>query len=436
MKRVKRRAAAALILAALVLLGMTAYAIDFADNGEKWVTYKANEHVYTDGALTLGALTDRNGTVLAHAQDGTFTYADDAAVRVSSLHAVGDFAGNIGTGAITAFAGRMAGYSPITGIAGRGEPLALSIDAGLNRTAYTALAGRRGAVLVMDYTTGEILCMVSSPAYDPNVGFDEADPAYEGVYLNRALSAVYPPGSVFKLVTLAAALENIGDLSERTFTCAGSVDIGGVAVNCTGVHGQQTIEQALANSCNCAFAELSLELGGKTLEKYAKRFGFCEQLDVSGIDTAAGSFDVAASGSADLAWSGIGQYTDQVCPLAMLRYAAAIAGGGTVAEPVLLAGTSGGNTKLLSEETADSIGQMMSYSLSYSYGTWNFPGLALCAKTGTAEVGDGTSHAWFAGYLDDAAHPYAFCVVIEHGGSGLSAAGSVANTVLQAAVNQ
>ena len=434
MKRVKRRAAAALILAALVLVGMTAYAIDFADNGEKWATYQANEHLYTDGALTLGALVDRNGIALAHVENGTFYYADDSAFRISCLHAVGDFAGNIGTGAVTAFAGRMAGYNPITGVAGRGEPLALSIDARLNLTAYTALAGRRGAVLVMDYTTGEILCMVSSPAYDPNVGFDESDPAYEGVYLNRALSAVYTPGSVFKLVTLAAALENINDLSSRTFTCAGSVDVSGIAVNCTGVHGQQTIEQALANSCNCAFAELSLELGGKTLEKYAKRLGFCKQLEVSGIDTAAGSFDVAASGSADLAWSGIGQYTDQVCPLAMLRYVAAIAGGGTVAEPVLLARTLGGRTKLLSEETADSIGQMMSYSVSYSYGTWNFPGLALCAKTGTAEVGDGTSHSWFAGYLDDEAHPYAFCVVVEHGGSGLSAAGSVANTVLQAAV--
>ena len=78
---------------------------------------------------------------------------------------------------------------------------------------------------------------------------------------------------------------------------------------------------------------------------------------------------------------------------------------------------------------------MMHYNVVYSYGQWNFPNLDLCAKTGTAEVGDGTSHAWFAGFLADEAHPYAFVVIVEHGGGGLGNAGPVANALLQAAVS-
>ena len=434
MKRVKSRATAALIIAALVIVGCVVYVIEFLDNGPRWVMYSANQSVYKNGVLTTGTVTDRDGTLLARAQDGVYFYAEDADTRISCLHAAGDFAGNIGTGALTAFADTLAGYSPVSGVSKQGGTLTLSIDAALNRTAYAALAGRSGAVLLMDYKTGEILCMVSAPSYDPNTGFDSADSRYEGVYLNRCLSASYTPGSVFKLVTLAAAIENIDDLYERSFYCAGSENISGVSVKCTGVHGYQTVEQALANSCNCAFAQISLELGADTLKQYAEKLGFTEALELDGIEIKTGSFEKAAAGSADLAWSGIGQYTDLVCPYAMLRYTAAIAGGGEVAGPTLLHGKAAGTTRILSLDTAEKIASMMSYNVVYSYGEWNFPSLKLCAKSGTAERGDGTSNAWFTGFLDDAEHPYAFCVVIESGGGGLANAGALANTLLQAAV--
>lgn len=434
MKRVKSRATAALIIATLVIAGCIAYVIDFLDNGAQWVMYSANGSVYQNGVLAMGTVTDRNGTLLARAQNGVYFYSDDTDTRVSCLHAVGDFPGNIGTGALTVFADALAGYSPVSGIKKDGGTVTLSIDASLNRTAWSALAGRRGAVLLMDYTTGEILCMASAPSYDPNTGFDPDDSRYEGAYLNRCLSASYTPGSVYKLVTLAAAIENIDDLYERSFYCAGSEDIAGTAVKCTGVHGYQTVEQALANSCNCAFALISLELGPDKLAEYSGKLGFDSVLELNGIPTKAGSFEKAAPGSADLAWSGIGQYTDLVCPYAMLRYTAALANGGQVAGPTLLHGGSAVTTRLLGADTAEKIKQMMSYNVVYSYGEWNFPGLALCAKSGTAERGDGTSNSWFTGFLDDTDHPYAFCVVIESGGGGLANAGTLANTLLQAAV--
>ena len=210
----------------------------------------------------------------------------------------------------------------------------------------------------------------------------------------------------------------------------------GETLNCNGVHGYQTIEQALANSCNSAFAEISLELGAEKIAEYAEKFGFTSAHDLSGIPTAAGAFDIAESGSINEAWSGIGQYDDLVNPYAMLRYVSAIAGGGELREPTILGRRSllDRSTRVLDEATAGKIADMMDYNVQNSYGTWNFPGLALCAKSGTAELGDGTSHSWFTGFLRDEAHPYAFVVVIEHGGGGLKNAGAVANAVLQAAV--
>ena len=434
MKTINRRSGAVLILAVALLLGLVLYIWRFAAEGRSWVEFRVNGNIFQNGVPVSGTVTDRNGLVLAAAGDGIWTFAEDAGIRAACLHAVGDAEGNIGTGALTAFADQLSGYSVVSGVTGAGT-VALSIDAALNETAYTALAGRKGAVLLSDYTTGEVLCMVSSPGYDPAAGFDENDPYYSGVWLNRALSAAYTPGSVFKLVTLAAAIERVSDLYERDFVCAGSVTVDGNAITCPSAHGTQTIEQALANSCNCAFAELSLELGGDTLLAYAEKFGLSGSLSAGGIATAAGNFDAAPDGSADLAWSGIGQSTDLLCPAALLRYVGAVANGGSAAGPVLRTGERAHSARLLSADTASKLGAMMNYAVVSAYGTWNFPGLTLCAKSGTAEVGDGSSHAWFTGFLDDAEHPYAFVVVIEQGGGGLANAGPVANAVLQAAIN-
>ena len=308
------------------------------------------------------------------------------------------------------------------------------MDSALNAAAYSALAGRSGAVMLMDYTTGEILCMVSTPADDP--ASPSESPA-EGTYINKAIGASFVPGSVYKLVTLAAAIDNMPDLFERSFWCGGSVELQGITLNCTGSHGQQNIEQALANSCNCAFGEIALELGYGTLKDYAGRLGFTAALTLDGMDVKRGNIDWEQEDmDIGLAWTGIGQHNDLVCPYAMLRYVAAIANGGSVYEPTLLGhGELDRPTSVLGAETARLIAGMMDHNVEAAYGgEWTFPGLDVAAKTGTAEVGDGTSHAWMTGFLNDPQHPYAFVVLIEHAGGGLTNAGPVANAVLQAAV--
>lgn len=435
MKKVTTRSFAALVLAGFIVLGMLVYLVRLVRDGGEWASFYANDSVYTNGLIDRGTVTDRNGVLLAFSGENAYGYAESSDVRKACLHVVGDMNGSIGTGALTAFRSTLIGYSFLTGTTGDGGTVKLAIDADLNVTAYNALAGRRGTVLVYNYKTGEILCMTSSPSYDPNYGFDESDPAYEGAYINRAISASFVPGSVFKLVTLAAAIENIPDLYSQTFYCAGSVEVDGQTITCSGVHGTLTVEEALAHSCNCAFADIAQQLGGDTIAKYAAAFGLTETHDLNGIETAAGSVESAGNDLSNVAWEGIGQYNDLVVPYSLLRLMGAIANGGTVIEPSILAGSSNGSEQIMKASTAQRISEMMSYNVQYNYGAGNWPGLDMHAKTGTAEFGDGTNHAWFAGFITNSDAPLAFVVMVEHTtGSGYSVAGPIANTVLQQAV--
>ena len=426
MKKVKRRATAALLIAALLVVGLAVYLVRLADDGGAWASYFS-------GGTPGGTILDRNGVVLYSSDEDGYSFAEDWSTRVSCYHLLGDPNGNVRTGALRQFRDRLAGYSFVEG-ATSGKTISLSVDSTLNVTAYSALAGRNGAVMLMDYTTGEVLCMVSSPGDDPeNPSSEPAD----GTYLNKCLSSSFTPGSVFKLVTLAAAIDNIPDLFERSLWCEGEMIVDGALLTCTGNHGSQTIEQALANSCNCAFGTLALELGPELMAEYAEKLGMTASLQLDGMDVLPGSFTKGEAGSVGLAWSGVGQYEDLVCPYAMLRYVSAIANGGSVYEPTLLGhGSLDRETELLSAETAQRIAEMMNYNVQNAYGSWVFGGLNVSAKTGTAEVGDGTSHAWITGFLNDPEHPYAFVVVLEHAGGGLANAGPVANAVLQAAISK
>ncbi len=433
MKKVSLRAYSAILIAICVITLLGIYIVRYINHGEDWALYfdyATSEFSYT--------LTDRNGTVLANMGGGTKTYADDPEVRKVCYHVVGDYGGNVGTGALQSFQKELSGYNLIGGIEQHDDvTLPLTIDAELNRVAYNALAGRNGCVIVSNYKTGEILCMVSSPSIDP---LNPPETLPEGVYINRAIGAAFVPGSVFKLVTLTAALNTMPDINTRTFQCNGSVDVNGVTITCTGCHGNQTIEQALANSCNCAFAQLSLDLGADTLAEYAQKLGITTSNKLDSINSAVGAYVKDEYKSAALAWSGIGQSEDLVCPYSMLRIVSAVANGGSLVEPSLL-GVSTERTPILDASVASKMKSMMNYNVVYKYGGQStFPGLDICAKTGTAEVSnkDDTEvkqpHGWFVGFLNNAAHPYAFVVLVENGGSGLGAAGSVANTVLQAAV--
>ena len=453
MKNIERRAVVVRVLALLLFSGLCLFSALFLIKGGNWVSAAFNRHLYNSaGELISGTVLDRSGTVLSSASDGKRTYSKDKTVRKATLHVVGDLQGNIGTGALNAFADKLTGFNIINGAFGteKGSDLTLTIDADYNKIAYQALNGRSGTVAVYNYKTGKILCLVSAPSYDPeNVPSDlETSGSYQGAYINRFLSATFPPGSVFKTVTLAAAIEKIPDLFDRTWTCEGSVTLGDDTITCPEVHGKEDIKSAFANSCNVVFAQLAEELGPKTMEKYTKKAGLTDSYSVSSLPAAAGTFDFSGAAEGELGWAGVGQYHDLVNPCSLMVYMGAVANGGRAAVPYLIRQTTdalGLTTKplftkktrtLISAKTASTLADLMANNVEETYGTSRFPNMDLCAKSGTAEVGGGKSpDAWFTGFLRDEDHPYAFVVLVENGGGGASVAGTVAGKVLRAMVS-
>jgi peptidoglycan glycosyltransferase len=443
-KKLRHRAAFTLVLILCLILGMAVLTLRYFTKGADWAGFSGNQSVYTNGKLAQGAIYDRNGELLYDAASAS--YNSDTTIRKATLHAVGDRQGMIATSALSKFGSGFSGFNPILGTTLGGSDLYLTIDAELNATAYEALGSYKGCVAVYNYKTGEILCMVSTPTYDPaNVPtITDDDPNYTGVYVNRFYSSTFTPGSTFKIVTMAAAIENLPQLFQLTYTCNGSIDIGGNPVNCAGVHYDEDIQSAFASSCNVAFGQLSVELGSDLLEKYAKQAGLTENHSVSGITTAAGYFEAAPDDNST-AWSGIGQYKDLVNPCAMLRLMGAIANDGIPVEPRLLlsqkstalglttttySGEKGG--RIWSASTCQTLKELMRNNVVTAYGQDRFGSLNVCAKSGTAETSQEKPTSWFVGFVDDDENPYAFVVVCEDSGYGSSVAGTIAGTVLTA----
>ena len=458
MKLLKRRAAALLFLILLMVFGMFVFTSEYVKKGPTWVQHYSNKHLYAEGkALASGTIYDRNGEVLFQLNEGNAEYHQDKYVRIALLHAVGDGRGNIATSAQVRFKERLSGWNLVNGayrfkgqLPPMGTDLTLSLDAKLCETAYRALNGRKGTVGVYNYETGEILCMVSSPSFDPEARPDIEKQAekYEGVFMNRFLSATYTPGSVFKLVTAAAAIDKVEGIETQTFHCEGKKQIGEDVVTCQEVHGDITFEEALAESCNIAFAEITEQVGAANLQKYADKTGMNTALLLDGIETAKGYIEVKEAKDADLAWAGIGQANDLVNPLNFMAYMGAIANDGVRVAPrikkvpaqellSLLPDLGNKKERLLSKETANQLKVLMRNDVTSGYGEQAYEGLMLCAKTGTAEIGEGLApHAWFAGFLDLPEYPLAFVVVVENGNSGIGAAAPVAAKVLHDAISE
>jgi len=440
MNKVRKRSLSVLLLVAVAILGMGFYVIRLFIFGGEWAAAPFNATTYRNGMLTVGVVTDRNGVLLADVQNGRRVFAEDTEVRRATLHSVGDSYGNIGTGALMVFAPELMGYNIVTGSysrTGAGRQIALTIDSSLNATALRALDGRRGAVMVSNYKTGEILCMVSSPTFDPlNPPGNVDAPAYEGVYVNRTIQSAYTPGSVYKLVTAAAAIENVWRLNERIFECNGELETGRGTVTCPGEHGYLDFTQGMRVSCNVVFGQLALEMGGDVLAEYAEKFNLSGRITVSGIQTAEGIFESAPSNTANLAWSGVGQFTNTVCPATMLRFIGAIANDGLAVELhyLMKSGFSSifpvRTSRLMSTNTANELASIIELRNRDS-----FPNLEIYAKSGTAQVGGGLDpHAWYVGYITNEDFPLAFVVIVENGGGGFAVASPIANRVLQEAI--
>lgn len=460
MKMITKRGIFLWILAVAFLFGLGFMTFSLVQNGDTWVMKTYNSHVYKDGELIgAGTITDCNDKILAQTVDGKREYSDDATTRKSTLHTVGDTKGYISSGIQSVYKSNLTGYNLLFGVYsieryGKGNDMQLTIDSEVCNTAYKALSDyKAGCVGVVNYKTGDIVCAVSTPSYDIE---DEpsdlnTNEKYEGVYINRLITGLYTPGSTFKLVTAVCAIENIPDIYDRKWTCTGEYDPGaGTPIECNGVHGTITFKQALAKSCNATFSQIAIELGPEKLAKTAQSLGFTSTVTISDkIVSEQGRFFLEKGDADDyVGWTGIGQGDTLIPPIAMLRFVSAVANDGVAVsfnEVDSLANQAGkalnlniktNETQLLSSETASKLKEMMRYNVKEQYGEYNYEGLSLCAKSGTAQIDNDTSHntAWFTGFMDDEDNPYAFVVVVEYGNSGSQTAGPIAAKVLRSIV--
>lgn len=458
MKRVLRRSTLILILTLAFIGGIGFFSYELIVNADDWVDQPYNAHIAGSGGLAqAGTIYDRNGTILAQTINEERVYHEDLSTRKALLHVVGDNGLNISTAAQSKYRSQLTGYNLIWGLnmpesLRKSSDMTLTVDAETCKVAYDALNsyGKKGACVIYNYKTGEVICSVSTNSYDPQnppTITEENESEYDGVYLDNVLSSSYTPGSIFKIVTMAAAIENIPDLYERTWTCTGSQEIGGSDITCVETHGTIDINQAMAHSCNIVFAELAVEIGADKMTETAEKIGINMSFEVDDVKTAEGNYDVSKANTNQLAWSGVGQYNDKVNPMQMVMICGAIANGGKTTEPTLIKDgassilqtigiNSGSNGReMFSENTAAKLDEIMRYTITDYYGDYLFGGLSVCAKTGTGEVGDDKEpNAWMVGYSKDEDCPLAFACVVEDAGFGFSYAGPVVEaSMIQAA---
>ncbi|MDR0396751.1 MAG: hypothetical protein LBH66_05575 [Oscillospiraceae bacterium] len=428
---------------------------------DRWFADPANPNIlHTDGVIP-GSVYDRNGIALARSvktDDGGYTrvYADNTDVRRAVSQLLGDTRGQVANGVESFMAAYLLGYRAglttrltqlFSGEPRRGDNIRLTIDAML--CVYAAKrfpSGKSGAVVVLNYKTGEILAMVSLPNYDPNSAKHAA-----GSYYNRATNVLYPPGSLFKLITYAAALKEIDGATARVFDCEGRYSVDNLTVvEARGAkHGKVTLAQALEQSCNVVFAQLALEMGYSAIERQARAFGFNDTVLFRDLVVKDSKYPTSSQTRDDLAQSAYGQGRVEATPLEMALVAATIANNGVMMEPKLLDRASPTETgglpvgssvyrKALDETRSMILKEaMLSAVRTGTASGAAIKGYQVAGKTGSAEVSSDKSvptHAWFTGFIDDPSFPLAICVLVEGGGSGSSVAAPLARDILREAI--
>lgn len=335
----------------------------------------------------------------------------------------------------------------------RGCDVYLTIDANAQRAATAAMQGLRGAVVALDPRDGAVRVLVSAPGYDPEV--IRSPDAYElfrtdpfSPEYNRALQGLYIPGSALKILTAAIALQAGVAEPDTVFTCAGTETVAGTRVACYAEngHGSLTLSEALAKSCNLAFAKLGVKIGGEGFRAGVKAFHLLDAAELPLPSKSGGMADLSGpKGKALLAHTAYGQGQTRVTPLAMARLAATIANGGRVIQPYLVAQIRNAQGKVLvtgqgrdlgqavSARTAQMVAGMMVRAVeSGTAEAMSIRGVKVAAKTGTGQRQGGKPDVWMLAFAP-AENPVAVVAVVVEGGiSGSETAGPVAREVLRA----
>ena len=359
-----------------------------------------------------------------------------------------------------------------TGRRPQGANVETTLDPAVQEAASRAMRDIRGAAVALDPRTGAVLAMVSNPTFDPNdlashdleevgANYTKLNKAESRPLLNRSIHEVYPPGSVFKVVTAAAALST-GDYTEDSMLPGPAVlDLPGTTADLPnhddrpcGPNDEVTMTEALAVSCNTAFAQLGMDIGAEALQTQAAKFGFGDTVSVPMRVTP--SSVPAEMNEPQLAQASIGQYDVRTTPMQMAMVAAGIANDGVVMNPYLVQSVIGSDLSVIESaneqelsqavtpEVAASLTRMMESVVEDGSGTRaQIPGVAVAGKTGTAQHGEGRkAHAWFISFAPADDPEIAVAVIAEDGGVAGSEAGGgtvaapIARRIMQARLDE
>jgi peptidoglycan glycosyltransferase len=364
----------------------------------------------------------------------------------------------------------------LTGREQEGGSVSLTLDPRAQQAAATGLAelgdGVRGAVAAIDPSTGAILAMVSAPAFNPNVlsshngpkireAWERLSNAETDPLLNRALSQTYPPGSTFKIVTAAAALESGRYTREGPVPGPAQLDLPLTSTDlpnydnapCSPGSDTTTLLVALQRSCNTTFGAIGMDLGGDVLREQAEKFGFNATVDVP-MPSAESRFPSELN-EPQTAQSAIGQYDVTATPLQMAMVVGAVANRGVVMAPYLVEEVRAPDVSTLSQaeprelstamspQTASVLSELLVSVVDEGTGTnAQIDGVRVGGKTGTAQQsGEDPPHAWFVAFAPADEPKVAVAVVIEDGGaqaevSGNRLAAPIARSVIEAVLGR
>lgn len=364
-----------------------------------------------------------------------------------------------------------------TGRSPRGGTVETTLRPRVQQAAWDAMqrgctGGCRGAVVALEPTTGKVLTMVSAPSYDPNE-LSSHDSAQQGQawqrlrddpaspLTNRAISETYPPGSTFKVITTAAALQaGVGENEQLTNAARIGLPDSTVTLEnfaghtCDGGEPTVSLRTAFARSCNTAFVQLGIRTGAKALRTTAQGFGFDLTPEPIPLQVAESTIGRIPDNAA-LGMTSIGQKDVAVTPLKNAVVAATIANGGVTMQPYLVDGLEGPDLagiattqphelrRAVSPQVAAKLTELMIDAERMTQQEGAIPGVQIASKTGTAEHGSDPRntppHAWYIAFAPANAPKVAVAVVVEDGGDRLAATGGavaapIGRAVIQAAL--
>lgn len=340
-------------------------------------------------------------------------------------------------------------YNALTDKKNLGNNVVTTLDFNLQQTAYNALGGSDGAVVVLEPSTGKMLAEVSKPDFDPNnidylIG--EAEGSDGSYLLNRATQGLYPPGSTFKVLTAMEYMRENSDYKKYSYTCEGEDIFSGVGIHCYDykVHGNINLKDSLAYSCNTSFSNIGLSLDKDKYRQLCEDFLFNKNLPYDGYYSKSSFVINSKSEDSSMPQTAIGQGDTLLTPLHNAMIMSTIANGGVLMKPYLIdhIETCDGNMvkkfkpdtygKIISSSEAATMCELLTGVTEYGTAADYFYGTSytVVGKTGTAEFNDaGDSHSWFVGFSNVDNPDIVVCVLVENASNTGASASYIARQI-------